>query len=107
MVHTCLLYPFLSSTVSASPYIPLHGCVISGLQSLATKARYPLHLAARRSTILRLLHLVFITMHHKASSFRRPRTRRSRSTLEAYLLDPDLMDDRTSSGSTLSISRSD
>jgi hypothetical protein len=107
-VHTGPLSPFLSTTVSASPYIPLHGCVISGLQSMATKATSPLHLAAQRSTIFKLLHtLVFIIMYPKASSFRRPRTLRSPSMLEAYLLDPDLMDDRTSDESAISTSRYD
>jgi hypothetical protein len=109
MVPTGVFYPFLSATVSASPYILLHGYVISHLQSMATKATSPCHLAAQRSTtILRLLQSpTFITMYRKASSFRRPSTLCSPSMLEAYLLDPDLMHDRTSDGSAISISRGD
>ena len=68
MVYTSPRYPFLPTTVSASHCTLLHGCVISGLQSMAPKATSPPHLVARRSTIIRLIYSpVVITMYHKAS----------------------------------------
>ena len=67
MVHTSPCYLFLSTHVSASQYILLPGCVMSGLQSMEAKATSP-YLVAQRSTIIKLPYsLVFITMSHKAS----------------------------------------
>jgi hypothetical protein len=43
----------------------------------------------------------------QGESFRHARTPRSPSILEAFLLDPDLMDDRTSDASDISTSRGD
>ena len=72
---------------------------------MAMKATSPLYLVAQRLIIIKPIYsLVFITMCHKVSHFGIQATPCSPSMLEAFLLDPDLMDDRTSDASNISIS---
>ena len=69
-MNTSMPYPFLLTHVSASQCIHLPGCVILGLQSLATKAASFPHLMAQRLNTINLLFcLVIITMYHKVSHF--------------------------------------
>jgi hypothetical protein len=113
MVNTSMRYPFLLRRVSASQCTLLAGCGMSGLRSMAPKATSSGPPLAQWSGILRLIYrLVFITIYptHKASHIsasKDPSMLNAHSMSGPFLLDPDLVDDRTSDSSAISIRRAD
>ena len=114
MVNGSLRYPFLLKRVSALQSTLFAGCGISGLHSSASMARSLRPLVSQWSGTLRLIYrLVFTTTYltRKASHILASKEIQGLLNVHAYsisdriLLDPDLMDDRTSDSSATSIRR--